>query len=68
MQGISELIKLEFQKADILINVVGGIRDKSLTRSILKIDEERWDQTMALNLKGCLNCTKLIAPIMLKNR
>jgi len=68
LKEIEELVKHEFQKADILINVVGGIRDQSLTRSILEIEEERWDQTMALNLKGCLNFTKIMAPMMLKNK
>lgn len=54
-----------FAKIDILVNVVGGIRDRNMIKSIFEIDGERWDSTMELNLKGTFNCTKLIAPTML---
>ncbi|WP_423801745.1 SDR family NAD(P)-dependent oxidoreductase [Neobacillus sp. SAB-20_R2A] len=63
VNGVNE----EFGKIDILVNVVGGIRDKSLVKSIFEIDDERWDQTMELNLKGTFNCTKLVSPKMIQN-
>ncbi|MCQ6281583.1 SDR family NAD(P)-dependent oxidoreductase [Bacillus sp. EB600] len=55
-----------FDKIDILVNVVGGIRDANMIKSLFEIEGERWDQTMELNLKGTFNCTKLIAPMMLQ--
>ncbi|MFZ0445213.1 MAG: SDR family oxidoreductase [Bacillus sp. (in: firmicutes)] len=58
---------LRFSKIDILVNVVGGIRDRTMIKSLFEIDGDRWDDTMALNLKGTFNCTKLVAPIMLQH-
>ncbi|MEH7235029.1 SDR family NAD(P)-dependent oxidoreductase [Bacillus sp. JJ1562] len=65
-QVVEEAIN-RFPKLDILVNVVGGIRDSIMNKSIFEIDGERWDNTMELNLKGTFNCTKLIAPNMLQN-
>ena len=33
-----------FAKIDILVNVVGGIRDSNMIKSIFEIDGERWGQ------------------------
>ncbi|KAA9022564.1 SDR family NAD(P)-dependent oxidoreductase [Niallia endozanthoxylica] len=55
-----------FSKIDILVNVVGGIRDTTMIRPIFEIDSDRWDNTMELNLKGTFNCTKLVAPKMIQ--
>lgn len=57
----------KFSKIDILVNVVGGIRDSNMIKSLFEIDGERWDNTMELNLKGTFNCTKLIAPTMMEH-
>lgn len=56
----------KFAKIDILVNVVGGIRDTAMIKSLFEIDGDRWDQTMELNLKGTFHCTKLVAPLMLQ--
>lgn len=67
---VKEVVKeanKKFNKIDILVNVVGGIRDTTMIKSLFEIDGERWDQTMELNLKGTFNCTKLVAPIMLQH-
>lgn len=57
-----------FERIDILVNVVGGIKAKTLFEPILSMDEERWDATLSLNLKANLHLTKLIAPGMVERR
>lgn len=49
---------------DILINNAGVTRDTLLIR----MKEEDWDLVMNVNLKGAFNCTKAVAPIMMKSR
>ncbi|WP_338472665.1 SDR family NAD(P)-dependent oxidoreductase [Niallia sp. XMNu-256] len=66
VKEVVEEANKKFDKIDILVNVVGGIRDTTMIKSLFEIDGERWDQTMELNLKGTLHCTKLVAPIMLQ--
>ena len=53
-----------FGRLDILVNNA-GIR---ITGGVLKLTEDEWDQTMAINLKGAFLCSKAVAPIMLKNK
>ncbi|WP_338450986.1 SDR family NAD(P)-dependent oxidoreductase [Niallia oryzisoli] len=67
VKEVVEEANQRFSKIDILVNVVGGIRDTKMIRPIFEIDGDRWDNTMALNLKGTFNCTKLVAPIMLQH-
>lgn len=67
VKKVVEEANQRFSKIDILVNVVGGIRDTKMIRPIFEIDGDRWDNTMALNLKGTFNCTKLVAPIMLQH-
>jgi NAD(P)-dependent dehydrogenase (short-subunit alcohol dehydrogenase family) len=49
---------------DIGINIVGGIKAKTLFEPMVAMTEERWDATFALNTKGILHLTKLLAPGM----
>lgn len=49
---------------DILVNNAGVTRDNLLIR----MKEEDWDMVLNVNLKGAFNCTKFIAPIMMKSR
>lgn len=58
----------KFGRIDILVNVVGGIRDKEMIKPLLHIDGKRWDETMELNLKGTLYGTQLVAPLMLRQQ
>lgn len=53
---------------DIVVNVVGGIRAKTLFEPMVTMTEERWDATFALNTKGILHLTKLLAPGMVERR
>ncbi|MEI6092928.1 MAG: 3-oxoacyl-[acyl-carrier-protein] reductase [bacterium] len=49
---------------DILVNNAGITKDNLLIR----MKEEDWDAVLNVNLKGAFNCTKSIAPIMMKSR
>jgi len=54
----------KFERIDILINNAGITRDGLL----LRMKETDWDAVLRVNLKGCFNCTKAAARIMLKQR
>ena len=56
-----------FKRIDIVINVVGGIRAKTLHTSMLDMTPEQLDETLSLNLKGILLTTQLVAPYMRHN-
>ncbi|MBI5366132.1 MAG: 3-oxoacyl-[acyl-carrier-protein] reductase [Planctomycetes bacterium] len=51
-------------RIDILVNNAGITRDNLL----LRMKEEEWDQVLAVNLKGCFNCTKAVVRPMMKQR
>lgn len=53
---------------DIVVNIVGGIKGKVLFEPMMTMTEERWDGTFALNTKGILHLTKLVAPGMVERR
>lgn len=57
-----------FGRIDVLVNVVGGIRSSSLYTSFLELDEARWDDTFALNLKPGFHMIRMVAPGMLERR
>ncbi|MEH6947001.1 SDR family NAD(P)-dependent oxidoreductase [Bacillus sp. JJ634] len=57
-----------FQSIDILINVVGGVRGAQMNQSIMEMDVDRWDDTWRLNLKGTVNCIKLVANQMMAKK
>ncbi|KGO15105.1 3-oxoacyl-[acyl-carrier-protein] reductase [Clostridium botulinum] len=56
--------KNKFDAIDILINNAGITKDSL----ILRMTEEDFDKVISVNLKGVYNCSKHIAPIMLKQR
>ncbi len=49
---------------DFLINNAGITRDNLL----LRLKESDWDEVMAVNLKGCFNCSKAVVRSMIKKR
>jgi len=57
-------IQADGHTIDILINNAGITRDNLLIR----MKEADWDAVLNVNLKGAFNCTKMIAPIMMKSR
>jgi len=52
-----------FGKIDILVNNAGICK----TASFLEINEELWDRTIDINLKGAFLCGQLVAQKMVKN-
>ena len=55
-----------FGQVDILVNIVGGIRGGGLREPFVDMDEQRWDETFELNLKGTFHLVQRLAPGMLK--
>lgn len=53
-----------FARVDVLVNNAGITRDNFLIR----MQENEWDSVIAVNLKGCFNCLKAAAKIMMKQR
>lgn len=56
----------KFEQVDLLVNVVGGIKGASLYQPLVEMDEERWDATMELNLKGSFHLLQMLAPGMVE--
>lgn len=57
-------IVAESGRVDFLINNAGITRDNLLMR----LKESDWDEVMAVNLKGCFNCSKAVIRSMIKQR
>ena len=53
-----------YGKIDILVNNAGITRD----RLILRMTEQDWTDVIRINLTGAFNCTKAVAPYMLRAR
>jgi 3-oxoacyl-[acyl-carrier protein] reductase len=53
-----------YGRVDILVNNAGVHIDKDF----FETDEEDWDRTMDINLKGAYLCSKEVAPVMLKQK
>jgi NAD(P)-dependent dehydrogenase (short-subunit alcohol dehydrogenase family) len=52
------------RRIDILVNVVGGLRGRDLYCRFEALDEERWDSTFDLNLKGVYHLARGLGPPM----
>jgi NAD(P)-dependent dehydrogenase (short-subunit alcohol dehydrogenase family) len=66
--GLVEGGRARLGTIDILVNVVGGVRDAELFRPFLEMTETRWDDTFTLNLKGSFHLIQLTAAAMIENR
>lgn len=65
--AVEDAAKKVFEKygcIDILINNAGITRDATLLNMTL----EQWQQVIDVNLTGVFNCTKAVAPHMVKNK
>ncbi len=60
---VTSIVK-EAGQVDFLINNAGITRDNLLMR----LKESDWDDVMAVNLKGCFNCSKAVIRSMIKKR
>ncbi len=65
---VAEAGLARFGRVDLLVNIVGGIKAKTLFEPILAMSEARWDDTFNLNLKANFHLVKLLAPGMLERR
>jgi len=54
----------EFGRVDILVNNAGIM----VCKGVLDTNEEEWDRTIDINLKGPYLCAKEVAPIMLRQK
>ena len=64
---VNEMVKLalqQFGKIDVLINNAGGESGTAMLAS----DEAKWDRTVAVNLKGALNCMNAVLPGMIERK
>jgi 3-oxoacyl-[acyl-carrier protein] reductase len=64
---VNEMVKQalnHFGKIDILINNAGGESGTAM----LGTDEEKWDRTMDVNLKGAVNCINAVLPGMIERK
>lgn len=64
VDGLVQTIVVRWGRIDILVNNAGILRLAPLD----KISEERWDETLAVHLKGTFNCTQAVLPFMKQQR
>jgi len=60
-QGILRTALDAFGRVDVLVNNAGILRDKTL----MKMDEEQWDQVIQVHLKGTFLCTQTVVKQMI---
>ena len=71
VQNLVESTLSRFGKIDILANVAGGSAGPVIETTYSLFAEstrERWDEIIALNLYGALNCTRAVINHMIKRR
>lgn len=66
--AVAALTTQAYGGADVLVNVVGGIRSRQLYTPFLEMGEDQWDATLALNLKPCFHLVQAVAPGMIARR
>ena len=59
--GVERLLE-RYGRVDVLVNNAGGSAGRALVH---EMDEESWDRTMDVNLKGCFLCSKAVLPSMI---
>lgn len=67
-RALAQLGLDKFGRIDLLVNIVGGIRAKTMFEPLVGMSETRWDETMALNLKPNLHLSQMVIPGMLERR
>ena len=60
VKSAADTVLKQFGRIDILINNAGITKDKTL----LKMQQEEWEQVLSVNLTGVFNCTQIVAGFM----
>jgi 3-oxoacyl-[acyl-carrier protein] reductase len=60
VEAMAEAIARRWGRLDVLVNNAGITRDALLPR----LSEEDWDKAIRVNLKGCFNTARALAPLM----
>ena len=60
VDNMIDLAKTNYEKIDILVNNAGINKDAFA----VKMNEEQWDQVIAINLKGTFLCCQAVQPVM----
>ncbi len=68
--GVEDVIS-RFHRIDVLINNAGIVRDSQVIKwkdgaVVATMTDEQWDSVIAVNLKGVFNCTRAVAPHMIR--
>lgn len=65
VKSMVKLVLEQYGKIDVLVNNAGIM---VLNELFLDIDPERWDNLMAVNLKGPYLCCRYVLPVMIEQR
>ena len=63
VDNMVQKVMAEFGKIDILVNCAGV---SSTLEPLLELDEDDWDRSININLKGCFLCSQAVGKIMVK--
>ncbi len=64
VEATAKQVSEKYGKIDVLINNAGITKDATL----LKMTPDQWKQVIDVNLTGVFNCTKAVAPYMVKSK
>jgi len=64
VEKITEEIKKEFGRLDVLVNNAGVNQDRTLA----KMTKEEWQKVIDVNLTGVFNCSKISLPLIIQSQ